>query len=324
MPKKIFNGIALVTDTCDPVVNGLIELYSIISEKYGVVFRVFKTGSWRSLREVRDFTAYLGFDVIHIYMGYRDSIKLLLMLLLIGKHKLLIFTERRWGSSRLANTILSLLLSIMRIGGRKVLLFYPTSYEKEVAPSIMGSHERIHIDTYMVSEKPSLPLELLSNEPLVLLIPLYKDISREYIDYLINTLRGIGLNVKAVLIGSRCVSTPYTLCIYTDSYSNYIRQVSLGVVMGSDPFSNKNILELVSYGKPVIAYRDSSIAYTLLGSGLVYIVDKTDPDSIASEIIDVINRMDLHKKILVNFKPPIMDKNELADQLYRTILKILL
>ena len=321
MTRRILNNIALITDRFDPVVNGLIELYNIISSKYDIDFHIIKICSWKSLSEVRDFSINLDFDVIHVYLDHRDSMKLLLMLTLYGGPKLLVFTERSWSRGRLSNLALSILLSILKTKGVKVLLFYPTSYERYVIRKIMGSIESYHIDTYMVSEKPSLPLEFLSTEPLVLLMPLYFDIDKNDMKYLIDTLRGIGLNVKAVLIGSKCIKTPYTLCIHSDSYSNYIRQVSLGIALKGDPFSNKNILELISYGKPVIAYKDSSIAYTLLNSGLVYIIDKIDPDTIATEIINVINRLDIHKKILVNFTPPIKDYEELADRLYRTLLK---
>jgi len=324
MARKILNSIALIIDRFDPVVRGLIELYNIISLKYNIDFYVIKTGPWKSLSEVRDFSVNLNFDVVHIYLDHRDSLKLLLMLILYSRSKLLIFTERSWDRSKLSNLALSILLSILKTRGIKVMLLYPTSYERHVTRKIMGSIERHHIDAYMVSEKPSLPLEFLSNEPLVLLIPLYFDIDENGMEYLIETLKDVGLKVKAVLIGYKCIKTPYTLCVYSNSYSNYIRHVSLGIIFKGDPFSNKNILELISYGKPVIAYKDSSIAYTLLNSGLVYIVNKTDPDTIASEVINVINRIDIHKKILVNFAPPIKDYEDLADQLYRTLLKSLI
>ncbi len=322
MTRRILNRIALITDRIDPVVNGLIELYNTISQKYNVDFHVIKIRSWKSLGEARDFSINLDFDVVHVYLDHSDSMKLLLMLTLYSGPKLLVFTERSWSRGRLSNLALSILLSILKTKGIKVLLYYPTSYERYVIRKIMGSIERYHIDTYMVSEKPNLPLEFLSTEPLVLLMPIYFDIDKNAVEHLIETLRGTGLNIKAVLIGSKCIKTPYTLCIQSDSYSDYIKQVSLGIALKGDPFSNKNILELISYGKPVIAYKDSSIAYTLLNSGLVYIVDKTDPDTIASEIINVINRLDIHRKILVNFKPPIKNKDELAEQLFKILLKL--
>lgn len=325
MDESPLNSIALITDRFDPVIDGLTRIYNTISRKYNVNFHIIKIRSWRSLSEARDFSINLDFDIVHVYLNHKDSLKLLLMLILYGGPKILLFTERSWDKGRLSSLAISILLSALKIRGIKALLLYPTIYERYVTRRIMGSLKNYHIDAYhVISSKPVLPLEFLTTDPLVILIPLYYLIDRDHIEYLAKTLRDIGLKVKIVLIGSKCIKTPYTLCIHSDSFSNYIKYVSLGIVLKGDPFSNKNVIELVSHGKPVIVYKDSSVAYSLINSGLIYIIDKKDPDTIASEIINVINRLDIHKKILVNLVPPVKDEGELADQLYMLLLELLL
>ncbi len=313
--------LVFIYDTIDPVVEGFKSIYREIENRYGVNCYPIPLPMITGLKHARDFIAGLGSNVIHYYVKPDMLVKLLLAHIIAGAPDLIIVTEKPGGSR--AYLVVSFLLDILRRRGVKVLLFYPTTYEEKVLGKILGSMERYSIDVYYTERKPSLPLELLSTEPLIILVPMYTSLY-EGLGRLVSILRGVGLNVKIVVIGRKCFRNPYILCIETNMYYDFIRNVSLAFIPYGDSFSNKNILELVNYGKPVIASSNSSIAYSLLDTGLVYIVDKIDPDSIASEVINVVNRLDIHKKILVNLQPITSDIREVAEKTYRIILKTLI
>ena len=319
----LIRELALIHDREDQVVDKINGLYSLLSSEQGFKYsRVFIVD--KGFREIYKLVSRTDLDIVHAYMDLGILVKLLIAMIISCKPRLLIITvPSNYRLSRLKAYLLTSLLNMLCLLGKKVLVSYLSPYEPYVLNKYLGRFKYMYIPFTLFCKVPGKTFELLTSEPLTILYPVYHGIDYS-VSRVISLLKDVGMTPRFIFFGKLCIDNPYTLCIYSEEYSDYIRGVSIGLVLDNSVEANMRLTELVMHGKPVITLEDNPFSYQFIDTGFIKHIESSDTDTILTAIIDIVNRIDDYKKILAIYKPEIPDNRNIALYIYKEIISTLL
>ena len=195
--------------------------------------------------------------------------------------------------------VLRTLLTTMKLIGIKFLFVFTTPYERLLVDEIIHGIRYVFYPTYTI-EKPSFRELMFSEKPVISFFVLEKD-DIERIKETLDILEELGFK-PFIVLGlmninlNTCIDDYRVLCMNTDSLDDLIRYSTIVVVKTPTPETNNVILKSILYYKPVITTLEHGLALYYNYTGLVYIREKWDSESLANAIIEVLNNMDEIKK----------------------------
>ncbi len=316
----LINTVTLVCDRRDYFVDKISRLYRYAGVAKGFVYREFIL-SKGSIREIYGLLAAMEHDVVHVYVRVSLLVKILFVLLLVHRPKLVIISMPvPTRLEKLQAYLLSLLVGLNVSFSRNIVFAYISPYDNYRFSRYFGRYKYIYIPFIMYDREYRVPLELVSSEPLVILYPVYHGVSKCVLEA-IDSLKRHGLSPKLILVGDKCISRPHTLCILCEEYSDYIRNVSLGIVLDESIESNTILADLVAAGKPVVTLEENPYSYQFINTGFIVYITRIDTELLISAIIDIINNIDAYKKIFVNYRLETPSVRDTALYLYQKIIE---
>ena len=196
--------------------------------------------------------------------------------------------------------LFSLLLSILRIRGRRILLVYTTPVEKQLFGHVALGDAEAFFPVYGFPHRRGAPEPIRENPPLIFVYG-YDANNVKWIPGTLLFLKELGVR-PLVVIGfekpeSRCLSDPVISCVYSSDYDMFIRRATIVVAVHASPEANMIVARAVSHGRPVIADRYIGMARFYHDTGLIEYEDYTGPENLATKILKILNSLDHYRQL---------------------------
>lgn len=198
------------------------------------------------------------------------------------------------------SVLFSLILSILRIRGRRILLVYTTPVEKQLFGHVALGDAEAFFPVYGFPRRKGGPEPIRENPPLIFVYG-YDVNNVKWVPGTLLFLRELGIRPFVVIglekPGDRCLPDPAISCVYSSDYDTFIRRATIVVAVHPSPEANMVVARAVSYGRPVIADRYIGMARLYHDTGLIEYEDYTGPENLATKILKILNSLDHYRQL---------------------------